>query len=262
MTYRVGMSKHEDRVEAVVFDLPGCAAHAATEGALHELLPVAIAEHVAWLRRHGEAAGDSAIDFEITEVINRWEMTAADGEFCFQDDLRPPSDAEIERAIAHMGFARKDLLTLVEPLPDAVLDWRPPMSAMAKIDPWNPDVLTIREIVASIASSDGYYRTGLQDGPAPEDEQPEDLESQRRRTVERLRALSAEERGRVFRPKRPWRDSPEEWTARKAIRRIIAHERFHTKEIQQRLAWLLLGVPEFRTVGAEAKERIAVSEER
>jgi hypothetical protein len=34
------------------------------------------------------------------------------------------------------------------------------------------------------------------------------------------------------------------WTARKVIRRIMAHKRFHTREIEQRLAWLTLGVPE------------------
>jgi hypothetical protein len=36
----------------------------------------------------------------------------------------------------------------------------------------------------------------------------------------------------------------EHWTVRKALRRIISHERFHTKEIEQQLAWLLVGPPE------------------
>jgi hypothetical protein len=31
---------------------------------------------------------------------------------------------------------------------------------------------------------------------------------------------------------------------RKVMRRIISHKRFHTREIEQRLAWLTLGVPE------------------
>jgi hypothetical protein len=50
----------------------------------------------------------------------------------------------------------------------------------------------------------------------------------------------------VFYVTRSWQDRPEQWTVRKVIRRIISHERFHTKEIQQRLSWILLGVPEFR----------------
>ena len=32
--------------------------------------------------------------------------------------------------------------------------------------------------------------------------------------------------------------------ARKVVRRMLAHERFHTAEIQQRLSWLQLGVPQ------------------
>jgi hypothetical protein len=33
------------------------------------------------------------------------------------------------------------------------------------------------------------------------------------------------------------------------VRRVIAHERFHTAEIRQRLAWLLVGVPSFTRPG-------------
>jgi hypothetical protein len=35
-----------------------------------------------------------------------------------------------------------------------------------------------------------------------------------------------------------------EWTARKVMKRIISHTRFHTKEVEQRISWLTLGVPE------------------
>jgi hypothetical protein len=250
MTYRIGVSLHADRVEGVVFDLPGCAVAAPDDGALRELMPIAIAEHLTWLARQGEQVDPhAAIDLEVTETIVRAEMAAADGEFCFADDQRPVTDDVIETAVRHMACARADLLALVGPLPDAVLDWRPPRSAIAKFDEWNPDVLTIREIVSSIASSDGYYRTGLQDGNAPDDVGAADLESQRREVIQRLRSLSGEDRGRVFHPVRPWGDGPEAWTPRKAIRRIIGHERFHTKEIEQRLAWLLLGVPDFTRLG-------------
>jgi hypothetical protein len=246
VTYRIGVSLHADRVESVVFDLPGCAVSAPDDGTLRQLLPVAIAEHLTWLSRHGEPADPQiAVDLEVTETIARAEMAAADGEFCFADDLRPVTDEEIETAVRQMGYARADLLALVGPLPDVVLDWRPPRSAIAKFDEWNPDVLTIREIVRSIAGSDGYYRTGLHDGTAPDDVGADDLESQRSAFVERLRSLLGDERGRVFHPARPWGDGPEDWTARKAIRRVIGHERFHTKEIEQRLAWLLLGAPDF-----------------
>ena len=69
-------------------------------------------------------------------------------------------------------------------------------------------------------------------------------------TVGRLRALNAEERaGTVYKTTGPRGEA--EWTARKAIRRILNHQRFHTREIQQRLAWLTLGVPEILPASRE-----------
>jgi hypothetical protein len=44
---------------------------------------------------------------------------------------------------------------------------------------------------------------------------------------------------------RSWQETAEHWTARKVVRRVIAHERFHTAEIRQRQGWILLGVPDF-----------------
>jgi hypothetical protein len=245
--YRVGVSHGADGPVATVFDLPGCSIQGPDLAGLRELLPVAIAEHLAWLARHGDAAqAGHHIQVEVTEEVDPAQSEAADGEFCFADDLRPLTDGDIERAILRMGHARRDLLALLDPLPDAVLDWRPQQSAMAKVDPWNPGVLTAREIAASVASSEGYYRTALGDDPAPVPAgRLTDLAFQRELTIERLRRLSTAERGKLFHVTRSWQDRPEHWTARKVIRRIIGHERFHTKEIEQRLAWLQLGLPDF-----------------
>ena len=76
------------------------------------------------------------------------------------------------------------------------------------------------------------------------------MELERERTLERLRTLSDEELSRVFRPRRSWQEGSEMWTVRKVLRRIVGHEHFHTAEIQQRLTWLLLGVPEFVNPGS------------
>lgn len=256
MKYRVSIAMYDDRVEACVFDLPGCMATAATAHELHALLPIVIGEHLTWLQRHGEELNDALpIEPDVTEEIDVALADAADDEFCFADDRPPASEADIEVGIRRMSYARDDLLAVIEPLPDVVLDWRPLISAMAKIDTWNPDVHTIREIALDIANADGYYRNGL--SGEPDDQQPdvhsgEKLGRERELTIARLRSLTPEERGALFRPTRAWQDRPEQWTARKAIRRIISHERFHTKEIEQRLAWLLLGVPEFRHARKES----------
>ena len=255
--YRVGIVTYTDRVEATVFDLPGCGAGAPDMAAVQGLLPVVIAEYAGWLRRHGEQVQDrTPVEFEFVEQIDPASIHDADGEFCFEDDHASASQEDVETAIRYMDFSRRDLLDVTTGLPDQVLDWRPPASAMATINPWNPDVLPIRQIGTSIAAAEGYYRTGLEDGE-PASASPDEigsLELQRERVVVRLRNLTEDERTRVFRPRRPWQKGRETWTARKVMRRIISHERFHTKEIEQRLAWLLLGVPDFERSRTEAQE--------
>jgi hypothetical protein len=115
-------------------------------------------------------------------------------------------------------------------------------------------VLTIREIVAGVASAEAYYRRGLRDGQEPPDPGGTlGLDEQRELLLKDLLALSPEDRGRRFQRIRQSQTAPEHWTARKVIRRVIAHERFHTAEIRQRLAWLQLGVPVFPAGGSQSK---------
>jgi hypothetical protein len=174
-------------------------------------------------------------------------VDAQDGEFCYDDDLRPLSDDGIARGLRLMEYARSDLLAAIGGLADGILDWRPPKSAMAQIDPWQPEPLTIREIVHQIPASESYYRNCLRDGPLPDEPKSiaHDLEAQRAKTVATFTSLSPADRGRKFFPQTPWGEKPEHWTPRKTLRRIIAHERFHTAEIIQRRTWILLGVPDF-----------------
>jgi hypothetical protein len=210
---------------------------------------VAIAEHVAWLRRCGLGPDSGAeTNVEIVEEVCAGDEPAVEGEFCFADDLRPLTPAEIESGIAVMACSRAGLLAAVDGVPDGILDWRPPASAMAQIDEWKPAPLTIREIVSDVASAESYYRRGLTDGPTPDEPGADagDLTLQRERLIGALRALPDDQRMRRFEPVRSWQSGPEHWAARKVVRRVISHERFHTAEIRQRLSWLLVGVPRFR----------------
>jgi hypothetical protein len=219
-----------------------------SRGDVLALAPVGIAHHAAWLRRCGATiAVADQIEIDVVEDVRAQDEDAVEGEFCFTDDLRPVTRADIEEGVRVMAWARGDLLSVITGLPDAILDWRPPLSAMARVDEWKPEPRTIGEILRDTAASEFYYRTGLRDG-AIEDEQAEelrDLALQRERLEDALGRLPAEDRGRRFEPVRSWQASPEHWTARKVIRRVISHERFHTAEIRQRLAWLLVGVPDF-----------------
>jgi len=242
--YRVGLTKNVgSNVEAWVFDAPGCWTEAPDLASIGPLLPVVITEYLAWRARHGGAGDAFPIEVEVTEEVE----ASRESEFCFAADRAPVTVEDIEAVCLLMSFARQDLLDLVRSMPDLVLDWRPPLSAAARIDSWAPHMRSIREILSHIASTDWYYRTALLDEPAapePPDEVA-DLTLQRERALNHLRSLTAEDCARTFRPKRRPRGGAEEWTVRKALRRYICHERFHTGEIQQRLTWLVLGIPSF-----------------
>ncbi len=245
-THSVGVADFGDELGACVFELPGCATLAPDIGGLGELIPPAISEHLVWLGRHGIGAPSSGtVEFEIVERTAAADVAAADGEFCFAHDSAATTHREIEDALRVMSASRHDLTALIAGVPGTVADWRPPPSVLRVIHEWAPEVRTIAQIIQHVATSDFYYRNRLTDSPEEPGPAPElnDLDLQRNRTVERLLSLKLEEMSRTFRPQRPWQDRPEEWTARKVLRRIIEHERFHTAEIQQRLTWLRLGLP-------------------
>jgi predicted RNase H-like HicB family nuclease len=243
MKLRIGLVALHSQLHAWVLDLPGCLAGGRDVDEIARMLPLAVAEHVAWLRRHGEAI-DELEGWQIAETID-----AADRpDFLFDADRTPLGSAELETLIARMQYARADLLGAVRDLPDAILDWEPPASAFGTFDPWAPDVKSIRDVVRHVLQLEAYYRDGLRDGEARGIfEDVADAASERERTVAVLRSLSDEERGRVYRPLRPSQAVPEEWTVRKVLRRIISHERAHTAEIIQRRTWILLGPPRLHT---------------
>lgn len=245
--YRVGLTLGIDAVEGVVFDLPGCHATAPGEAALCAVLPVVIAEHIAWLDQHGDVTRDAfPFEVEVAERVHAAALTdIAEGEFCFEDDLRPATREDVEAAVRRMGYARNDLLAQVRHLPDQVLDWQPPASAVTQ-DDWAPGVRSIRGILEHIAGADGYYTGNVGSATRPASGgQDANLFESRQRAIERLRALPESDLGTVYERRQPWQMAGyERWTVRKALRRIISHERFHTREIEQRLAWLLVGAPE------------------
>ncbi len=220
-------------VRAWVPALPGCFCEARGEKEAVARLPAVVGEHLAWLRRHGEEVPtDGRCE---VEVVERVEAPPGRSEPCFDADRVPASEEDIELAIRRMGDARVDLLALVSSLPNSVTNWQPAS------EKWN-----IRGILAHIASAEAYYRTGLLE-EQPEREPAEErfeLALQRERAIAHLRSLTEEHRAQVFHPNWPWRGNEhEEWTVRKALRRLIYHERFHTRDIEQTLAWLLTGGP-------------------
>ena len=241
MTHPVGLIDHGLFLHAWVLDLPGCIAGGRDLDEVAEQLPLVIADYLGWLRRHGEPF-EWDQGWEIAERVGATQLIGGDA--CFAAEREPMSASDIESAVARLGHARGDLLGALNGVPDAILDWVPPMSAFDAFDAWAPEVRTIRGLMGHVLQFEIYYRDGLRDGSAAGIfESAGDPAAEQALTAARLRALSDEETGRVFRPLRPGQPQPEEWTARKMLRRMLSHERAHTAEIWQRRSWVLLGPP-------------------
>ena len=238
MKYRVCIAKRPDgSADAWVVDLPGCRAAAGSLVDAMELLPVVVGEHLAWLAGHGEPVDPSA-PFE-PDVI---EEAEARGEYTFGVEREAMSREDMERAIRHAGFAHADLVARLRSLPDVVLDWVPPASSV-KIDQIFPDVRSIRMMLEHLTTVQANYYIGSLSDP-PSEPQATTLEELHESSAARLRALSDEALGKLYVRSNARTGAEMQWTARKVMKRIISHTRFHAKEIEQRISWLTLGVPE------------------
>lgn len=221
---------------AHVPSLPGCFVRAPTRDEALAALPDVIRAYHAWLRQHGEELSDPA-DPSTLDVA---AISAGFGPFqhgdkaaLFAPDRVPMHRAELEVYLRRAAYARADLLTLVRDLPGQVLDWQA-----------GADSTSIRQILRHVGNVEQWYVSRLVD-PAtlpPEWEHDEDmpifafLEMERRTALERLRRLTDQELTAICYPTR-WTGHPDEpWTARKALRRMLEHEREHTDHIREVLA--------------------------
>jgi hypothetical protein len=234
--YRAGLAKRPDGVDAWVFDLPGCRAVGINVAEAVELLPLAIAEYIAWLRGHGESLDDD-FDYEVVEEKDSL------GEIVFAADAEPLTRDEVEAGIRRMGFSQQDILSIAKPLPERLLEWRPPGTSV-RADERVPDPRTIREMLDHAAGAETYFLRNIVEPPpsGPPPAATSNFEAGRRASIEHLHALDLTTSGAVYKRQGPRGEA--EWSARKVIRRIINHQRFHTREVEQRLCWLALGVPE------------------
>jgi hypothetical protein len=238
--YRIGIDTRPDNVTAWVFDLPGCRSISGTREETLALVPVAIGEYLAWLDTHHARPLDAMEPYEY-EIVE--EITGSGDDLCFEDDRQAVDADELERGIRYIGFAHGDLASLLRPLPQTVLEWKPPATSV-KIDAVFSDVRTIRDMEEHVATALTFHLRGVGHAadrvPSPDD--PKNLQQAYEVTILRLRQLDAEERsGTAY--KRETARGEAEWSARKAVRRIINHVRFHTGEAAIRLAWPTLGVP-------------------
>jgi uncharacterized damage-inducible protein DinB/predicted RNase H-like HicB family nuclease len=244
---------HDGRCMAHVPKLPGCFVRASSRDAALDLVPAAIREYHAWLRRYREPAPSEDVPVRIKivgEISGVGPFDLGSAVALFPPDQGEITPEEMERYFRLMAHSRTDLLALAHDLPDGMLDWQP-----------NPDGFSIRRLLRHIGNAEEWYVSRLVPPETfpPEWEHDEDLptfeflEMERRTALERLQRLTRTERTKVFYPA-AWTDHPEEpWTARKALRRFLEHEREHTAQAREiLLAWWQAEGGKARTGSREA----------
>jgi uncharacterized damage-inducible protein DinB/predicted RNase H-like HicB family nuclease len=228
----------DGRCMAHVPDLPGCITRELTRDRALRRLPDAIRDYYAWLRRHGEPAPpvDEPIEIEIAgESRGFGPFDPRSAAALFPPDREPVTPDEMEYHLRLLTHTRADLLALVGDLSDEILDWQP-----------SAESFSLRRLMRHVGNAEEWYVSRLVSPETlpPEWEHDKDmpvfefLDMERRTALARLRQLTAKERSEVHYPT-AWAYQPgEPWTARKALRRFLEHEREHTAQVREILsAW-------------------------
>lgn len=208
---------------AWVLELPGCFARAATREEVETKLPGAIREFLAWRRRHGELVDLQEVGFEIVaEVVTHGDGISADTSTLLDADRAPLTEADWARIERWLHDSRQDTLDFIRPWSDDALDWTPEGSPRSLQE--NLSHLAFVEFMYAAWTFDLHSLVGLE----------EFLEWTRKLAVERMRTLAARRDERVTRADWAGAPEPEEWSARKAARRLLWHERLHLRSMIRR----------------------------
>jgi len=225
MPYKIYLrvAKRDGKARACVPDLPGCSAAGMTRDDAIARMPAAIADYLAWLKRHGEpvpARADTTVAVA-EEGVGGAAMYPGDTAGLFAADLLPLTDDDIARYLRLMRFSRADLLALVQDLAAHALNWRP-----------GPKEWTIREVLRHVANAEGWYldRIGLYTPQPRRRTILARLETVRTYAYQVLSRLTPEQRLLVI------QKDGEPWNARKVFRRFLEHEREHTGQVREVLA--------------------------
>jgi predicted RNase H-like HicB family nuclease len=214
VTYSVTLEHGTDGTYlAWVHELPGCFVRAATREEVKAKLPETIRNFQRWLLSVGEEVDDSdfaAIVDEVESVVHSSEDT----EVLLEPDREPLTADDWQKLERWLSHSREDLL---KTLADEEFESRPP-----------GEERTLRELVVHVAFVELMYVAWTFDLQQREGLR-EFLDWTRVISRARMRALATRDEGAVTYAE--WAGAPrrEEWTARKAARRLIWHELLHLR---------------------------------
>lgn len=214
MRYHVYLETSAEALEeggylAHVVDLIGCAARGKTKEEALANTRTAIAEVLAVLRKHGASvpAENEPIELDVTEI----------DALTLPTDYATLSDDELEALWERAAYSRQELLDTLLAVTPTALTWRENEASWA-----------ISNILAHLAQADLWYASRLEEGGIRE--LIWRISATRALLLQHLQNIPADQRARVT------THNGEEWTPRKAARRMLEHEREHLDQIRGLLA--------------------------
>jgi predicted RNase H-like HicB family nuclease len=224
--YKVYLEGNRTGSMAHILSLPGCFAYGKTEALALRNLRQAVRIHLGWLQKHGMINSvPGRFAFQLAErQAGSPPWSAGSTTALFLSDLIPPTESEIKEYLRLLKCSRSDLLKLVSPLPDRVLDFRLPRR-------W-----TIRRNLDHIANAEWWYlsriRLWRELSIIPQKVSKEKVLQrmiQNRQLAHKILPGLADSRyHQIYTPQKYCNPRLKEpWTARKVLRRFIEHEREH-----------------------------------
>jgi predicted RNase H-like HicB family nuclease len=209
-------------------DCPGCWVYGHTKESALKKVKIAIKQWFDWLEDHGESYPKASRKFEI-EVTESMHVAynpvkAGKPEPLFWSEVLPVKRDDIKRTIQLMKYSRQDLLDLVSHLTKEQLDFKPPGLPRS-----------IRNCLKHIAYVEWWYVNRL-NIEMPE-KFPKDLfglmNHVRGLVIGVLEKFPREKMRGVHQPVKYKSPTCDLWTARKVLRRLVDHERLHTRYIRK-----------------------------
>jgi predicted RNase H-like HicB family nuclease len=219
--YTVTVDHDEEDVYLVwVHELPGCHAYGTTrEEALADVVG-AIERFRAWLRAAGEEVSDEPVEFDIVEAADVAEMPSGVLLTGDQAALTPEGWTRVER---WLHYSRRELLRALENMREEDLQTAAGEGSRSVAAQLRH--LAAAEYSYALWTFDFRSKQGLK----------ELLDWTRRMATERMRVLAGRGDNRLTRAEWSRDEPPEPWTARKAARRLVYHERWHLNSIRRLL---------------------------
>lgn len=228
MALRIWLHEGHDGDPGIValgLDFLGFSTWAESEADLLAKVPARFEEYAAWRSRH-----DAPLD-PVDSRVEIVERRVGD-EILFPPDHEAARPEDIDLAVQLLGASRADLVARLRTAPPGALDWNPSYRRFASWADWR----TIRANLAHIANAEThYYMRNIGHHPSGSEVAPDGdwqvfLPQSRGQAIAFLEGVkSSRDLARVRTVDHGYGE--ESWSVRKALRRLVSHERMHTKSI-------------------------------